>query len=368
MKPATLLIVDDDQANRALLQRSFQGKYRVIATESGTQALEALANYSIDVVLLDIMMPDINGLEVLKLIRESAALRELPVILLTALADVSDVVEGLRLGANDYITKPINIDIVEARVETQVKLKRLMDKRNQTIHELLTLQNMRMKLFRVATHDLKSPLTNIRVAEYMLRQHVNGNAQATHLLDTIKMTVLSMEGVINNFLDAAIIENGKLELELICQRLSPILWDVVKQYTPQAVAKNIQLQIEDFEATVWADGARLGQIIGNLLSNAIKYSPQNSTVRIWGEQTGEQVRLFIADQGPGIPAHERQMLFTEFGKLSTEPTAGESSTGLGLWIAKHLISLHRGDIGVHCPPEGGSVFWIELEACALNEN
>jgi signal transduction histidine kinase len=101
-----------------------------------------------------------------------------------------------------------------------------------------------------------------------------------------------------------------------------------------------------------------------LLSNAIKYSPFETTVTIWAEQVGGQIRLNVADQGPGIPPAERARLFQEFSKLSPRPTGGESSTGLGLWISKQLIEMQHGKIGVDCPADGGSVFWIQLPAHA----
>ena len=115
-----------------------------------------------------------------------------------------------------------------------------------------------------------------------------------------------------------------------------------------------------------ADRERVTQVLNNLISNAIKYSPRGSTVTLWTELQAHSVRICVSDQGPGIPAEERGRLFTQFGKLSTRPTEGENSTGLGLWIVKHLVTLLNGQVGVECPPEGGSIFWIELPAPAYS--
>src|SRR5690606_35087449 len=135
---------------------------------------------------------------------------------------------------------------------------------------------------------------------------------------------------------------------------------VVAIYTIPAQKKDIRFDAADLPGMVLADRARFNQVLNNLVSNAIKYSPPHSTVTLWSEIHSGIVRTHVADQGEGIPADERQKLFTEFGKLSTRPTAGESSTGLGLWIVKHLVSLQDGAVGVDCPPEGGSIFWVDL--------
>jgi signal transduction histidine kinase len=136
----------------------------------------------------------------------------------------------------------------------------------------------------------------------------------------------------------------------------------VSQYALTASEKGIALDSLPTDARVCADIERLSQALANLVSNALKYSPPGATVTLWAENVYDRVRVCVADQGPGIPAGERNRLFTQFGKLSTRPTKGESSTGLGLWIVKHLIQLQNGTVGVECPAEGGSIFWVELPA------
>jgi signal transduction histidine kinase len=119
---------------------------------------------------------------------------------------------------------------------------------------------------------------------------------------------------------------------------------------------------------VWADSGLAQQILGNLVSNAIKYSPSGSAVTLSSAIAGEQVRIYVADQGAGIPESERDQLFQAFTKLSTRPTGGESSTGLGLWIASQLVAVHGGAIGAEFPAEGGSIFWVELPASKSQES
>jgi len=129
-----------------------------------------------------------------------------------------------------------------------------------------------------------------------------------------------------------------------------------------ALRKNIRLEAHAITGTVQADVARFHQVLGNLVSNAIKYSPPDTTVQVWTECGDHCVSIYVADQGPGIPPSEQDRLFTQFGKLTPRPTGGEDSTGLGLWIVKHLVNLQKGDVGYMSRPEGGSTFWVRMPA------
>lgn len=362
-RPAHILVVDDDASNRKLLQRVLAQEYQVSVAEDGQEALDALAKGSFDVVLLDVMMPVLTGLETLERIRSTPALAELPVILLTALTDTQDVVNGLQFGASDYITKPIDLEVVLARVKTQVQFKQLTDSYKEAIAQLQAAQQMKDRLFRIASHDLKAPLANLRMAEHLLREYVD-HPQALAILDTMRETADGMKEVVESFLDAAVFHNGSVKIEPCAVDMAYIVQELVQQYTAAAKNKLITVETGETNGTVTADPARLLQVAGNLLSNAIKYSPFETTVTIWAEQVGGQIRLNVADQGPGIPPAERARLFQEFSKLSPRPTGGESSTGLGLWISKQLIEMQHGKIGVDCPADGGSVFWIQLPAHA----
>jgi two-component system, sensor histidine kinase and response regulator len=360
-----LLIVDDEPSNLILLQRVFQKHYDVTCAESGKEALSILDHSHMDIVLLDIMMPQVTGIQVLQTIRSQPELIELPVVLVSALSDGRDVAEGLRLGANDYVTKPIDIDVMFARVQTQMTLKRLRDERKEAYEELEAAQTMRERFFRIASHDLKGPLGNISMAQFLLRKTVGNDPDALSLLDMVSETVDTMKTVIDEFLSFAALQSGKIEMNIGSVSVDWMLSDLVKKYNLNASGKGIVVELGVTPGVVCVDSERFMQAMSNLISNAIKYSPQNSVVSVWSEEHDGFVRICVADQGPGIPANEREKLFTEFGKLSTRPTGGESSTGLGLWIVKHLIELQNGRVDVECPPEGGSIFYIDLPAVEM---
>lgn len=359
-----LLVVDDDRINRELLMHLFERDYHISTAGSGREALDMLkADPTIDLVMLDIMMPHMSGLEVLSEIRETPETRNLPVILISAMANTRDVVNGLRLGANDYITKPVDVSVVVARVKTQLMVKRLLDERQSTITELTKAEKLRSQLFRIASHDLKTPLSNIRMAEHLLRKMLPEDKQTNQTLDTIKLTIESMGSIISNFLDMVELQTGQMDIKLKPIELKDVVYNVLTQYEIAADKKEIKFDMQETEGWVMADASRLIQVVSNLVSNAIKYSPPNSTITVSTRLENGLGYITVADQGPGIPEDEREKLYTEFGKLSTRPTGGESSTGLGLWIVKHLTNAQQGDVGVDFPESGGSTFWVSFPEC-----
>lgn len=359
-----ILVADDDVFNLQLLKRVLQHDYRVTTVSSGELALKALQCDTFDLAVLDVMMGLIGGFDVLEAIRQLPGGADMPVIMLSALSQTQDVVRGLQLGANDYITKPFDVDVVRARVERQLTIRQALAERQAMITHLKDAHEMKDHFLRIATHDLKSPLNNIRLAQYYLRDLVGQDPNAVSALDTIDETVNWMNRLVEDFLDTSLLKSGSAELQLTPVTVEEVLWQVVDQYNSSANRKNITLLFGSTEGVTLADRSRLMQIVANLVSNAIKYSPPNRFVTLSSEVRGDRVRISVADEGPGIPVEEQTGLFKAFGKLSPRPTAGESSSGLGLWIVKELAELHQGAVGIECPPDGGSIFWVELRRCS----
>jgi signal transduction histidine kinase len=169
-----------------------------------------------------------------------------------------------------------------------------------------------------------------------------------------------MKGIIEEFLDVSKFQTSGIDIKLGPVEVSEIVAAVAAQYSRMAFDKNIAIQTVDLPGVALADHARLEQALNNLVTNAIKYSPRDTVISLWSDVRDGRVRLNVADQGPGIPAGERDKLFKEFSQLSTRPTAGEASSGLGLWIVKQMVNLQGGAVGVDCPQDGGSIFWIDL--------
>ncbi|MCA9902333.1 MAG: response regulator [Anaerolineae bacterium] len=358
-----LFIIDDDPMNRLLLRRMFEPDYRITTAQSGIEGLTFLQQQTFDVVLLDIMMPDMSGLDVLQTIRQTYAHTDLPVILVSALHESDDIVRGFKIGANDYLAKPLNVEVARARVAMQLKLKQLSDEKKVTIGELQSLQTMREMFFRTVSHDLKGPISNIRMAQYILSDMFSHDPDVRLILENVELSLNGMQEMIQLFLDAAMLQSGTLELNIESVQLAEVIQRTIEQYQLSARGRNIQLHMFSTEHCAMVDRRLLAQIVGNLVSNALKFSPHNSTIMIWSEGDPHWVRINVADQGPGIPFEERKNLFQMFGKLSVRPVGSESSTGLGLWIVKSLVEMQGGKVGVDCPPDGGSIFWFELPGC-----
>jgi len=353
LESSVLLIVEDDSALRAQFRDLLQAHYRLIFVESGADAPAILRQQPADLVLLD--MAALASFDLLRAIRSSDLP---PIILISTLDDSSRVVQGLRLGAADYITKPLDADVLRARVSTQLSLKRSDDERKQTITQLKFTQEMQENFTRIVSHDLKGPLTNIRMAQFMLRDILRDNVEARSILDNMEVTLTGMIEMIRVFLDA--MDSQQLTPVIEPLDVHDLIVQVVEQYRYAAAHKQISLTMHDADRRALADERLLRQVLGNLVSNAVKFSPKGTEATVWTESRGDRMRICVADGGPGIPQAEQGKLFTMFSKLSTRPTGDESSTGLGLWIVRELTRLQHGEVGCDQPPEGGSLFWIEL--------
>ncbi len=356
-KPS-LLVVDDEPQNLRFLNDLLSSAYQVFTASGGRTALEMVAQLPIDLVLLDVMMPDMNGFEVLRCLRAQPETAELPVIMVSALAEGENVAQGLQQGANDYITKPLSIPIVVQRIHTQLMNKAFKDERQRMIENLQAAQQMKDHLLRIASHDLKGPLMNARLGVHLLK--TRGQVSEVTWLQAVEVALDSMQAVVEDFVDTAALVSNRIDLRLESVCIADVVENLVMLYRAHAEEKEIDIMQFSCDGQVQADSARFQQSLGNLISNAVKYSPPQSVVSIWTEARPDVIRIYVADQGPGIPPDEYHKLFTQFGKLSNKPTGGESSTGMGLWIVKHLIQLQGGQVGVEQPAEGGSAFWIDL--------
>jgi len=355
-----ILIIEDDPTNRDYLTYLLQRYHHVESVADGQAALDKLKHDSFDVLLLDIMMPGMNGYAVLDALRSGPATADLPVIMISALATPHDVAKGLDRGANDYITKPVEAPVILARVKTQLQMKRLIDERKNHINQLEATEKIRKQIARIISHDLKNPLHNLRLAEHLLREELANDPRIRQLLDNISVTVDNIEHMIGDFVDLVEIQTDSLKLNLEPLSLHDAANNAVMLHEIAAQNKQIEVNTGTIAGHVFADSRRMVQVLSNLISNALKYSDSGSRIRLWTEQQNERVRLCVADCGPGIPENERHKLFQEFGRLSPRPTAGESSTGLGLWIVKHLMAKQGGNAGVYFPETGGSVFYVEM--------
>ncbi len=364
---ARVLIVDDSEGTADVLVRHMRLEgYDAQAITNPLEALAAIKADPPDVVLLDVMMPDLNGLDLLKELRAYPPTAELPVILLTALGETHDMVRGFDLGANDYLVKPPEYEVLAARVRTQVNLKQLRDQRQRDLAALRELNALKDRFLQIAAHDLRGPIHNLTMGLELLERidpHLRAQIRDFEtVMEMMRLAVQSMDTIISDFLDFQALRSGKVKLNLKPTVLNEVVERVIAQHRPAAEAKRIALhaQLEPSLPIVLADPDRLAQVVSNLVSNAIKFSPEGASVGVRTRLVSGQIVVEVADNGPGIPQEEIGLLFQEFARLSNRPTAGEPSSGVGLSIARQLVEMHGGRIGVKSEVGKGSLFWFAL--------
>jgi two-component system sensor histidine kinase/response regulator len=365
--PQTVLIVDDSDQVRALLKRVLEDEgHHVKIASNGVEALSVVSEEVPDLVLLDVMMPVMDGLSTLRRLRSETSTTELPVIMVTALDTVDQVVRGLEMGANDYLTKPIQIEVLMARVRTQLKLKRLQDQRLQDIKSLRELDVLKDKFLQIAAHDLRNPLANITLGlEWLGVLDVGTTGQAekyTDIMGMMRSATGMMKSIVNDYLALQALRAGTVRLKIAPTNVNDVIRETVGQFEAYIERKRIKVDF-DFDRNLpicQTDPRHLSQIVSNLISNAVKFSPEGSEVHIRTRVRTDTVRVEVQDTGPGILEEEMPLLFKEFARLSNYPTGGEHSSGVGLAIVKHLVGLHGGRVGAESKSGEGSTFWFEL--------
>lgn len=349
-----ILIVDDTPANLKVLTTMLKDNgYRVRPAISGPIALKAVQSAPPDLILLDIMMPGMDGYEVCAVLKGAAATQDIPVIFISALDETWDKVKAFKAGAVDYITKPFQIEEVLARIHTHLVL-------DQQRKEILALNSLKDLLIRTVSHDLKNPINNVMgYAEIILTQEdvAQSREHTARLVQSIYQTADHMHNLVSRLLDLSSIEEGKsFELNLISLR------DVVElqlsQFELQIAQKQLNLTAELAETgtLILGDQHWIGEAFGNLLSNAIKYTPDKGSLKVILAPEGEMVKLAVQDSGLGIPADSIPHLFDKFYRVDAHK--GIKGTGLGLSIAQAIIARHQGNIKVESELHRGSTFTI----------
>ncbi len=363
-----ILIVDDVSRNlqvigNILLEEGFE----ISLASDGYEALETVRMDKPDLILLDIMMPDINGYEVCTVLKADESTKDIPVIFLTAKTETEDIVQGFQIGGEDYITKPFKKEELLVRINTHLRLKKARDIILQQNEELKKLNDEKNEFLGIATHDLKNPLNSIKgLAELILME--DGETPKDEILEyagLIKSSSDYMLQIILDLLNVNAIEEGRINYELTYFDIGELVHTLVDKFRMQAEAKQITLHYNSSFPMQFceADMTRMQQVIENLISNAIKFSQFNKN--IWIDlkkgRTFGTIIVQIKDEGPGLSSEDLTKLFGKFVRLSPRPTNGENSTGLGLSIVKKLVEAMNGEIWCESELGKGATFILELK-------
>lgn len=350
-------MVDDQEQNIQIVGATL-GRlgFEIIPATSGGQALKRLALRQPDLILLDLLMPDIDGFEVCRKIKLNPAWAEIPIIFLSSADDKDLIVRALEIGGMDYITKPFNHAELTTRVRTHLALKTARDSLKQVAED-------RDEMLGVLTHDLKNHLGGIHLSAGMLkaRAAVIEDPKLRLMVENISASTGQMLAFVKEFLANASADHG-LSIKPETLDLASAISRTLRQYEEAAQRKEISFvfEIPKQPLLVWADAPALTQVLDNLVSNALKFSPPQKQILISARSTVSHVECEVQDQGPGFKAEDRSRLFTRYGRLSARPTGGEPSTGLGLSIVKKLVHAMGGQLACEPAPGGGASLIFSL--------
>lgn len=362
-----ILVIDDNPKNLNVLAELLDRQdFVVLFALDGISGLQRAESGQPDLILLDVMMPGLDGFETCRQLKTNDNTRDIPVIFMTALSDVEDKVKGFASGAVDYITKPIQPEEVLSRVNAHLKIQRLqqdLHKRNEELQASLErereLNKLKSRFISIASHEFRSPLAAIQLTTDALERYGERMSDEKKLssFERIKSTVKLMNDMLNDILMLSKVGAETFEF-------SPEPTDV--ENLCQCIAEEFTLMSEEshkilFSATgehfqVSVDPKLLRHILVNLLSNAIKYSPAGSSISFELIRKREDVTFCVKDQGIGISKEDQQHLFDAFRRGAN---VGEiTGTGLGLSIVKQFVQLHGGTISVESEVDKGTTFTV----------
>ena len=360
---ARVLLVDDNADMREYLTRILSEHVQVEAVADGAAALAAVKKQVPDLILSDVMMPGLDGFQLLQALRSDPRTREVPLILLSARAGEEAIVEGLEAGADDYLIKPFSAQELVSRVNAHLQMAQL---RGEALQEARSTIRSRDEFISVVSHELNTPLVSILGWTRLLRSNPPSPAMLTKALDTIERNAILQGKLVQDLLDISRITAGKLRLNPQPVELKLVIETAIATVTQTAMEKGVNLTWQK-NATdsivVMGDGDRLQQVICNLLTNAIKFTPASGSVTVelsvvddHSTNTAHAV-IRVTDTGIGIAADFLPHVFERFRQARDSG----KGLGLGLAIAHHLVELHRGTIHAESAGEGqGATFIVKL--------
>ena len=360
-KPVSILIMDDEQGIRDLLSYELgMRNCQVVSAEDGVQGLEKMKSQKFDVVISDVKMPNLDGLEALEEIRKIDP--KIEVIMSTGFGTIDMAVESIKKGAYDFITKPYNLDELFSKVEKAVEKRRLTSE----ITTLKELNRMKSEFLANISHELRTPMNAIIGYTSLMTDKIYGEitAKQAQALKRIASNSTNLLQLINNILDISKISAGKMPLYMEECSLNEIVQEVVEMMEALAREKNIALIFEKSpEVQLTSDKTRIKQILINLIGNAIKFTVQGGvTVSFQPGLAKETVKLTVRDTGIGMQPESLKFIFEEFRQADASTTREYGGTGLGLAIVKKLTELLGGEIIVESEPGKGSSFSLNLPA------
>jgi two-component system sensor histidine kinase/response regulator len=356
-----VLIVDDEMYQRTLIREtlSSDSSFRFTEAENGRVGLEQAQLAPPDVILLDVMMPIMDGFEVCKRLKADTILRPVPVILVTALGRVQDKVTGLDSGADDFVNKPFEEAELQARVRSALRMKQMHDQ----LQEMIRLRD---SLVRMIMHDMGNMVGVTSSALSLYERMPPDSTQAVQFVRDAYEANTMLGDLIDDALDIGSLEAQKMPIHTESTNLIDLLHPLIERFNGAALVNEVTIEVQidpGFEPTTLVDKGLMRRVLGNLLTNALKYAPPKSTIVVCFAAVPKQgVFMFsISDQGPGIPPEEQSFIFDKYAQAKRYAARQQRpGRGLGLTFSKMAIEAHNGTISVHSTPGKGTTFTVTI--------
>ncbi len=363
---AAILVVDDNPTNlRVFLEQLEQAGFRTLVAPSGERALKQIERLQPDLILLDVLMPGIDGFETCVRLKENAHTRDIPVIFMTALSDTVDKVKGFEVGGVDYITKPFHTEEVIARITTHLTIRRLQQQLQQQNEELRALNANKDKFLSVISHDLRSPFSSLRGLIQFTTANIDGwdKDQIDKILGLLTNSTDNLYALIENLLTWSRIQRGVIEHRPEQIDIQSIVANAVNLFQSMAEQKGIPLTntVQD-SIHAYADAHMIDAVMRNLLSNAVKFTHPGGGIEVGASEAEEQVTVFVKDSGIGLSEENQVKLFRIDQRYKQLGTAREKGTGMGLILCKEFIEKNNGIIWLESDLNTGSTFFFTLPA------
>lgn len=362
---AKILIVDDSQENVDLLSYFLKPqKYEIVVAMDGEEALEKAASENPDIILLDIMLPKLDGFEVCERIKKNPQTQFIPVVMITALKELKDKIHSLEVGADDFISKPFeNVELI-TRVKSLLRIKKYQDELAEKNNALIRMDQFKENLAHLLVHDMRNPIFVIQGNLQMMGMGMSDDATSVFkkYLDRIDRSTQHLLRMVQNMIDIAKIEDGNMTLNKDLCRVNDIIKRCVDKMSdyPEHAKKDISISLDSSIPYCSLDTSVFDRVIDNLLTFSVSNVTSKGNVSLSTKLQDDHIEIYLQDDGIQIPLKYQDLIFTKFGQVEVKNEGYRVGRGLALTYSKLAIEAHDGSIVFDQKQKVGNKFIIKL--------